>query len=192
MSEVVHTCFISESSTSPMHMPMHIPVICNENCQNVKVDEIQTLDDEDKQVHKEDISVTSYLNEMTSSNLYEDMLVTLPADDEEIFYSDEDDFFIEFNDNSEIEYTSQRSIRLLDPEDISNIDIQNYDDTSKQYEEADQQEQVSPAEDELSSPVNSEPDSVCASAIQTEDTFQGNYLKKPFYNILFNIHNVYL
>lgn len=172
MSEVVHTCFIPEGSTSPMYIN-ELPE-CNENCQDVKIDDIKTLNDEDKQMYKNDISKTSYLNEMSSSNLYEDMLMNFSDDANEVFNSDEDDFFIEFNDNSETEYKSQRSINLLHAENKSDIDIENNKSTSsiERYNNisGDKKKEHTIIECGSSSSENSESDLEPQAAIQTDQT----------------------
>lgn len=109
MSEIIHTCYISDETQPPIQ---HDLPECSIDCDNINVDDIKVLDDQDKNVHKRDISLTSYLNEHTSENLYENMQVD---DSEDIFFSDDDLFFLGIEDmKPPLKYYSQNSVNLLD------------------------------------------------------------------------------
>ena len=118
MSDIVHTCYVSDGDESPVHTN-NLPQ-CNANCQNIDVSNIKILDQNDKHRFKNDISSTSYINELSPTSLYENMTIDdtdLNSEDNYIFYSDEDEFFMELNDSSADEYKSQRSINLLQSSD---------------------------------------------------------------------------
>ena len=121
MSTSVHACFVpDEPDVSYENMNTNDALKCNVTCQNVKISNIKTLDNQDHGLYKNDIADSMYANEISSTALYEDMILE-HSNDEQPSNSDVD--ITEYDDNNEIEFKQRRSINLLNRENISCIDI---------------------------------------------------------------------